>query len=1237
MCLHLVFSYNNRVAIRSKTMNIKLSIFTDNKTYDGAIKHVQKEVEFNLDNTDELNSLKYYLGNSIHSPYTWNSNGRDEKNFLRADAMFLDFDDGFDLDLWKQSIFSRFNQIIYCSKSHQLLKKGVIGDRFHVLLMLNEEDKTNGKKIYDMLSKIRNLIFGMGHKLDKCIDIARLIFPSRNSGDTNVNPHFDSTFQIIDNKINISDEIIDNLFVEQGIENGFIDDLQVKKIETKVDYNYNFGDYNKEYNIHKAVEYLMGFELDHEQRFAIACGLWNHYQSDEGKKLLLSIKNSEGTIRCWNSAKNKAYEQITLGSLFGIAMEYGFKYYTYEDVINEELEQKYKDQFNLLEMQRENRKKNEIEKLNEEKSKIMENKKEESKKIVTQTSNVINEILSNDEYTENEKEDKIKAMDTERKSRIERVTKETEKSLKEIDKTLNTIDKEIDKDIDREIKELERKQNEEKKQKQRELKRSKTQENNRIKNELITNGVGDLRRFVGEEYTKIWEDAIKIHPECKIFMAQNGSGLKLIKFTDKGDNGSVSILKGLEWSGICETVTNHTYKITSGIYDGNGKPVVDSDFDSMNFNFTKRITNNEFDKYDEYYLRGIVKIQLLPNLTEIYNENDEFETMMNTIYGDYTEFLLNFLSMVAFEDRKNARPCVAITGDRGSGKSLFISIMRYLFPNSTSDYNNSDFNTYAIDKIIAVDEVYSNRKNLWDKIKTITGSKFIDVIFKGKNPIHCDSISYFVMASNSRPIKITETPISSADNQVYAVKLLTPFSKNQNANFFYGKKRKSMDDDISIFLCNRIGHWLRTKGLERFQTLVEKRKHKTLRYGLEVPITKTLMQWCQSGYEDKYQEILKLTADLISQNGSDLLKAIQQGFISKSFWKNANIDDIKIYEFFKNLKETFIIEDESSLFKFNNQMVTGFKIRKKFQLLLWLNSFLDETDAIKKMLSQYVTPIDSEHITIDVDKDIDIQAFDKSLFDEKDLIDEKDFTKVSDNNIQPIEVSQSVFTEITDKTQDVIQAVTPPCEIPIEYQYLFNLTDKTSLNNIGNDINFNDIDDISQISRKPKDEYLLSPSEFDEMIDKSRMYNMETNFRYDLSDMNFNITPEVFILINNSLYNKTNEKVISFFDGINKLNPKRSWKQVLTPEELKKCDTKILFYLRKTLEELQTNKGVIPELQRTSDYFDFISRVKKSNIYMLLENIKQKFNFLPILLDEFEFNINYNKDLLFLVLYYLLN
>lgn len=120
-----------------------------------------------------IDDLAVVMTESIWSPSSFKDNERSKNNFISADVIGLDIDEGLTLDE-AIKLFAPFKHIIGTTKSHQIEKNGKVNDRFRVVLFL-EEQATN---IARFEATARKLI--STYKTDEqCKDASRMFYPCK--------------------------------------------------------------------------------------------------------------------------------------------------------------------------------------------------------------------------------------------------------------------------------------------------------------------------------------------------------------------------------------------------------------------------------------------------------------------------------------------------------------------------------------------------------------------------------------------------------------------------------------------------------------------------------------------------------------------------------------------------------------------------------------------------------------------------------------------------------------------------------------------------------------------------------------------------------------------------------------------------------------------------------------------------------------------------------------------------
>lgn len=898
---------------------VDFTIFSDSINYTGAVSNPVDVLHIDISDTVQLEQM---ISLCIHTPYQFNGK-RAAANFTHTDLIFQDFDED-SIESFVKSPLSKYHHLIYCSKSHQRFKNGTKSDRFHVLYLLSSQ--CNDKpKLEKMLDNLKTLGMSYGLKPDKCDDLARLIFPSRDSGDVESNPFLKDTLKYNQGEDYI-DNVVDSLMKEFETTN-FINNVKtaVVPIHIKIDFELT------QYNLEGAMEYFRSLpkgSLNHNERFAICCGLYNEL-GDSAKELYLSIGSEPGDLRNWESAKTGRYNEVTLGSILHIAAAKGFKVMTKVDVADKKLRD-VKERF---------------QKFNEQHQK---NRKELEQKVTTKVDVLkqqvqtiktmkINNINSNLELKKIELEsegrtEEYKLQELASQKQINDITEEEANKLimiggintdniknsTEIAIKLNAPDLKSTLDSISNLDKVKAKEEEaHKKEQDKIVKEAKKAYKDSSKMETQTNAFTDTsdndlrRRF--PELKDIWEMANEDHSECKVFLRPLGKGTKLVKVDGRGETGDIFHAHESPWSGQFEAPSIFDFIHTTGFFNTIGEPINElCETDARDI-----VLNDPYNRNDDYYKRGTIKIHTLPNTMISVRDNEGFELVMNMVYGDHTDFLLKFLVMVALEHRVQARPIVAFTGERGSGKTMYISLLEYLYPKSTSSFTLERFNSFSLSKVVKIEEVYNDQKAIYDLLKKLTGSTTIDVELKGQTQFSAPSISFFVLTSNERPLTITEMP-NAADNQIFACRLNTSISNNKSIENYL--KLHSPNLNVFDFLTARMGNWLQTKGMEIWEALLKLRSEKNLRYGVEVPITSELKSWFQVSFGEKDERMAEIYLDYVSTTSSTEYEALKLGyFVFESYVKNIDNElPMRPSSFVKTLGKRNIIDHKKTVWVYND-------------------------------------------------------------------------------------------------------------------------------------------------------------------------------------------------------------------------------------------------------------------------------------------------------------------------------
>lgn len=125
----------------------------------------------------EFNQLHTITETRNYSPFTFNDGKRNQVNSKTHNLICFDIDDTLELEK-AIDLCSNFKSLIVTTKSHQLDKKGLICDRFRIIIPIDKEvPKEQFKSFYIDLSKYLTL----DSVIDKaCNDSSRYFYPNAN-------------------------------------------------------------------------------------------------------------------------------------------------------------------------------------------------------------------------------------------------------------------------------------------------------------------------------------------------------------------------------------------------------------------------------------------------------------------------------------------------------------------------------------------------------------------------------------------------------------------------------------------------------------------------------------------------------------------------------------------------------------------------------------------------------------------------------------------------------------------------------------------------------------------------------------------------------------------------------------------------------------------------------------------------------------------------------------------------
>ena len=180
----------------------------------------------------------------------------------------------------------------------------------------------------------------------------------------------------------------------------------------------------------------------------------------------------------------------------------------------------------------------------------------------------------------------------------------------------------------------------------------------------------------------------------------------------------------------------------------------------------KGVINDFFNTYHE----------LPHNIKE--NNIDISLEFVKHIFGEQYELGLDYLKIL-YEYPTQILPILSLVSkERGTGKSTFIKWLKAIFDKNMTyikgDSFSSQFNADWADKlIIAIDEVFFDKKEITERLKYLSTTNKDKVEAKGKDRIEIDFFGKFILCSNNE-----ETFILIDSNETrFWVRKVKPFEK----------------------------------------------------------------------------------------------------------------------------------------------------------------------------------------------------------------------------------------------------------------------------------------------------------------------------------------------------------------------------------------------------------------------------------------------------------------------------
>lgn len=175
------------------------------------------------------------------------------------------------------------------------------------------------------------------------------------------------------------------------------------------------------------------------------------------------------------------------------------------------------------------------------------------------------------------------------------------------------------------------------------------------------------------------------------------------------------------------------------------------------------IVDNFYNTYNEL---SASPIQETLTLEQLENSIPNTLKFLQHIFGDQKDFGLDYLKLL-FEKPTQALPILCLVSkERSTGKSSFIKWLKAIFGlNMTyikGDSFNSQFNSdWASMLLVAIDEVFFDRKEITERLKYLSTTDKDKVEAKGKDRQEIEFFAKFILCSNNEDnfIQIDEEEI----------------------------------------------------------------------------------------------------------------------------------------------------------------------------------------------------------------------------------------------------------------------------------------------------------------------------------------------------------------------------------------------------------------------------------------------------------------------------------------------
>lgn len=286
---------------------------------------------------------------------------------------------------------------------------------------------------------------------------------------------------------------------------------------------------------------------------------------------------------------------------------------------------------------------------------------------------------------------------------------------------------------------------------------------------------------------------------------------------------------------------------------------------------------------------------------EIRLKSTIFKNIITELYGNGdmpAETIFKYLAQTLLENRSAsgmAIPILLLQSERGAGKTLFYDFLDKWFggKGENSPDINGPFNSFWLAPIVFFDETEENRTGLNRHLKAITGNKNTNIKHKYGLEGREDISPVIVVASNRRPIAITDR-VDNPDNNAYLYLNLDTIPGDPDERIkSVMKKYCSAGETLSSLLYELAPYWVWSEGILTFNQIAKDRREKGgMRYGFKIPLT------------DSFNKVQDASLSRNDQQIAEIIKwAISVDLDTVSY---GPVEELRLFKFLINRSEPCI-------------------------------------------------------------------------------------------------------------------------------------------------------------------------------------------------------------------------------------------------------------------------------------------------------------------------------------------